>query len=117
MLLCNVTFALAAVYTCIVWAPLIYHSSQNLCPLLYCSLRYWYSVGRFGNIHSYCHSGDLQLSEHAANLVTTMSPKRAARRVAEVASEDSRQGADPEAFQLPPYWEDRMELWFCQAEG
>ena len=46
-----------------------------------------------------------------------MPPKRAPRRVAAVASDGDRQGSDPGSFQLPPYWEDRPELWFNQAEG
>jgi hypothetical protein len=46
-----------------------------------------------------------------------MPPKRAAWRVAAVASKGDHQGSDPGSFQLPPYWEDRPELWFNQAEG
>ena len=46
-----------------------------------------------------------------------MPPKRAARRVAADASKGDRLGSDPGSFQLPPYWEDRPELWFNLAEG
>jgi len=46
-----------------------------------------------------------------------MPPKHAAQRVAAVASVGDRQGSNPGSFQLPPYWEDRPELWFNQAEG
>lgn len=46
-----------------------------------------------------------------------MPPKRSQRSIAAVSTDESRYGADPGAFQLPPYWEDQPTLWFNQAEG
>jgi len=45
-------------------------------------------------------------------------PSKGVRRViAEVASKETSRGAEPGFFQLPPYWEERPEMWFNQAEG
>jgi hypothetical protein len=46
-----------------------------------------------------------------------MPSKRARRVIAAVASEETSRGAEPGFFQLPPYWEERPEMWFNQAEG
>ena len=63
-------------------------------------------------MYLYPHNGDLRLREQAAILVITMPPRQAPSRVAAMASGDKHQGANPGSFQLPPYWEDRPELWF-----
>ena len=46
-----------------------------------------------------------------------MPPKQAKRMVAAVASEETPTGTDPSSLQSPPYWENRLALWFNQAEG
>ena len=56
------------------------------------------------------HSGDLQLREHAANIVLTMPAKQAKRMVTAVVSEETLMGADTGSFQLPLCWEDRLVL-------
>jgi len=48
-----------------------------------------------------------------------MPPKRARRAVAaaEAASEEESDGRAPGAFQLPPYKQARLVMWYKQAEA
>ena len=73
--LCLPSYLPVIVYTLLWYAAILNTVSLHSTLFDYCTVRYGTGrVGRYGQLYTYLNSGDLQLSEHAANNYLDFSP-------------------------------------------